>query len=400
LINGLRLRGIAPDGGQSWELTLGERPEWSDEVGGRLIAASSQRIVGIDREKGTVLWEVTSEEGELAFGPAPVEPGGRIAPKAAGPAGVGLHEFRTHGDRLYFLRGDRDLVCFDPIGGRPHWTYRASSISIDPHLGLGLARVVVQLRMPNAIAVLDARDGRTMGQFPQDDSTGPWRRDPFPVALDRVALVPDGESVELLDLTTGRAIWEASEESALPSSPRPSPSDPMVLGDFGRLLVVRGEVVQRLDPSDGKVLWSATLGRLRSDRHEESLALGHESLFWISSVGSVLSVGAIGMEDGERAWGMAIPGDLNETWGIGLTPDCVLAYRLDDGTPGTGPGEPVVLNLLRREDGRRIQRLVVEAEGPTRRVGIAPDEVIVSGSTGSWRLSSLALAGIPEAGDR
>jgi hypothetical protein len=106
------------------------------------------------------------------------------------------------------------------------------------------------------------------------------------------------------------------------------------------------------------------------------------------------------MEDGERAWGMAIPGDLNETWGIGLTPDCVLAYRLDDGTPGTGPGEPVVLNLLRREDGRRVQRLVVEAEGPTRRVGIAPDEVIVSGSTGSWRLSSLALARIPEAGDR
>jgi outer membrane protein assembly factor BamB len=400
LIDGLRLKGIDPAGEASWELTLGERPEWSGEVGGRLIVASSRRIVGIDREKGTVLWEVTSEDGELTFGPASVEAGGRIAPKAAGLANVGLREFRTNGDRLYFLRGDRDLICFDPIGGRPHWTYRTSSISIDPHLGLGLARVVVQLRMPNAIAVLDSRDGRTLGQFPQDDSTGSWRRDPFPVALDRVALVPDGESVELLDLNTGQTIWEASEASALPSAPRPSPSDPMVLGDLERLLVVRGEFVQRLDPADGKVLWSAALGRLRSDRHEESLVLGNESLFAISSVGSVLSVGAIGMEDGERAWELAVPGDLNETWGIGLTTDCVLAYRLDDGTPGSGPEEPVVLNLLRREDGRRVQRLVVEAEGPARQVSIAPDAVTVSGSTGSWRLSSLKLAGIPEAGDR
>lgn len=400
LIGGLTLRGVDEESGEeAWEVTLGERPEWSAVVGGRLVVASSRRILGIDWQDGIALWEVTSEGGELAFGPVEGPPGGQLAPKA-GPAAAGLGEFRAYGDRLYFLRGDRDLVCFDPVAGRPQWTYRASSVSIDPHLGLGLARVVVQLRLPNAIAVLDARDGRTLGQFPQDDSAGPWRRDPFAVALDRVALVPDSDSVQLLDLDTGRTVWESREESVLPSSPRPSPADPVVMGDAERLMVVRGEVVQRLDPADGEVLWSAPLGRIRPDRRSEATALGHEALFSISAIGSGLSVSSIAMEDGERAWSVDLPGDVNESWGIGLTADCVLAYRLDDGTPGAGPEEPVVLNLLRRDDGRRVQRLVVDAVGPSRLVGIEPGGVVVTGSGGIRHLSSLELARIPEVGDR
>ncbi|QDV33606.1 outer membrane protein assembly factor BamB family protein [Tautonia plasticadhaerens] len=400
LIGGLKLRAVEEGSGRvAWEITLGERPEWSAVVGGRLVVASSGRIVGIDHGDGTVLWEVTPGEGELAFGPVDPTPGGKLAPRA-GHSGASLGEFRAYGDRIYFLRGDRDLVCLDPISGRPQWTYRASSVSIDPHLGLGLARVVIQLRMPNAVAVLDARDGRTLGQFPRDDSTAPWRRDPFPVALDRVALVPDGDSVELLDLDTGRTVWESSEESVLPSSPRPSPADPMVLGDAERLLVVRGEVIQRLEPTTGEVLWSTPLGRTRPDRRAEATALGHEALFSIGAMGSGLSVSAIAMGGGERTWTVDLPGDVNETWGIGLTADCVLAYRLDDGTPGSGPDEPVVLNLLRRDDGRRVQRLVVDAVGPTRLVGIDPRGVVVTGSGGVRQLSSPELAGIPGAGGR
>ena len=55
-------------------------------------------------------------------------------------------------------------------------------------------------------------------------------------------------------------------------------------------------------------------------------------------------------------WGVLCFVATPATWGLGLTPDCVVAYRLDDGTPGTGADEPVVLNLLRRDSGRRVQR--------------------------------------------
>ena len=97
--------------------------------------------------------------------------------------------------------------------------------------------------------------------------------------------------------------------------------------------------------------------------------------------------GAVSLADGTLSWAEPLTGDLNETWGLGLTPDCVVAYRLDDGTPGTGADEPVVVNLLRRDSGRRVQRLVVGASGPGRRVRVRPDGITVAGATGLWHLA-------------
>ncbi|WP_169976644.1 outer membrane protein assembly factor BamB family protein [Tautonia rosea] len=382
-----QLQGIDPETGKSvWEWELVARPSWSGIAGGHLILATSDQIVGFDLIAGKPLWDVHSQDGELAFGPPPPQMRAEANRREA-PSSSGFQGFRLHGDRLYFLRGDRELVCLDPIAGRPLWTYRTSAISMDSHLGLGLSRVVIQSRMPNAMIVLDARDGRTLGMFPQEESAGPWRRDPHAVALDRVAIVPDGSSVVLMDLESGQAIWEAREPSPLPSSPRPSPSDPLVLGDFERLLVLRGETLQRLDPTNGKVLWSTKLGRFRSDRRNESIVLGSDAVYVMGQKGPGLSVSALSLRDGERNWGVSLPGDLNETWGLELTADCVLVYRLGDGTPGTTSNTPVVLNLLGRASGQRVQRLVVDGAGAGRTVRLHSDGISVAGDLGMVRLS-------------
>ncbi|WP_158633410.1 outer membrane protein assembly factor BamB family protein [Tautonia sociabilis] len=397
LIGGTRLLAVEPEGGPvRWERELERRPDWSGIAAGRLILGFPDRLVGIDPIAGETLWEAVSGAGDLVLG-RPADPDGKREDPAGPPLPGGeFRTYRLYGDRLYVSWGARGLVCLDPIAGRPEWTYHAPSQKIHPNVGLGLARVVIQLREPNAIAVLDARDGRTLGQFPQDETAGLWRRDPFPVAFGRVALVPDGSTVELFDLDSGRTVWEAREPSALPTSPRPSPSDPMVLGDAERLLVLRGETLQRLDPADGKELWSAPIGRIRADRRAKAIALGHEALFTVGSPasGSGLAVGAVSLADGARLWSESLPGDANESWGLGLTPSCVVAYRLDDGTPGSGPDEPVVLNLLRRDSGARVQRLVLEATGAGRRVWIGPGGIRVSDTSGLWALSSLEDSGL------
>lgn len=388
LIGDRELRGLEPKNGDLlWQVGVDFRPSWSGIVGGILVAASSDRIVGIDPSDGDALWSVTTEAGEFASGPAEIflerRENAGIGPGSA----AGFRAFRIHGDRLYFLRGDRDLVCLDPIAGNPQWTYRSSAISIEPHIGLGLSRVIIQLRMPNTTVVLDSRDGRTLGSFPQDDNAGPWRRTPHLVSLDRMAIVSDGSTIVLVDLESGRPIWESRQRSALPSSPRPSPNDPIVLGDMERLLVIRGETLQRLDANDGKVLWSTPLGRFRADRKTESVMLGHDSIYVIGSIEVGLTVSALSPESGARLWETSLPGNLNETWGLGLTTNCLIAYRLGDGTPGLGANAPVVLNLIRRDSGRRVQRLVVEGAGAGRRVRMHPDGISVVGASGLWRLS-------------
>ncbi|MEW4567881.1 PQQ-binding-like beta-propeller repeat protein [Tautonia sp. JC769] len=389
LIGQGQLRAVEPESGRIlWEAELTARPSWSGLAGDHLILATSDRILGFDPAIGEPRWEVESQDGELAFGPADRPQLGEDGVRRdQPPVSAGFRGFRLHGDRLYFFRGDRELVCFDPIAGRPQWTYRTSAVSMDEHLGLGLSRVVIQTRLPHAVVVLDARDGRTRGMFPQEDSAGPWRREPHSVALDRVAIVPDGTSVVLMDLESGQVIWEAREPSPLPSSPRPSPTDPLVLGDFERLLVVRGDTLQRLDPGNGEVRWSTRLGRFRSDRRAESIVLGSDAVYVIGQDGPGLRVSALALDRGNRLWSAALPGDLNESWGLGLTPDCVLVYRLGDGTPGTASTAPVVLNLLRRDSGQRVQRLIVEGAGAGRRVRLHPDGISVAGDEGMVRLS-------------
>ena len=380
----------------SWTADLTGRPSWFGVAGGRLIAAFDDRIEGFDpADKTGSSWRFDApDDRPIDDGPADgVEIAGRRR------SAERFHSIRVRADRLYCLRGHRDLFCIDPVSGRLLWSYRCPGVSIDPHYGLGLARIVLQLREPNAIGVLDALDGRTLGHFPQGESAGPWRREPFPISPDRVALVPDSRTIQVFDLAEGRVVWEAREASPLPESPRPTARDPLVFGDHGRLLVARGAELRRHDPTDGRPLWTARIGEVGRDGRSPPILLGDEACYAIGAGGAGLEVAAISMETGDRLWTRTLSGDRNERWGLELSGRCVLTYRLDDGNSGAGPDDPVILSILRRDDGRRVQRLVVPPLGEARRVALGRDGMTVAGTSGRWLLAGLDATPMPPEAD-
>ena len=380
------LSGYDPStGALSWNADLNGRPSWFGVAGGRLIAAFDDRIEGFDPSDDAPSWRFDP------FDDRPIDGAPAVGVGIAGLRNSAdrLHGFRVRADRLYCLRGARDLFCIDPVAGRLLWSYRGPGASIDPHYGLGLARVVLQLREPNAIGVLDALDGRTLGHFPQGESVSPWRREPFPISPDRVALVPDSRTIQVFDHAEGRVVWESRAASPLPESPRPTSRDPLVFGDHGRLLAARGAELRRHDPTDGRPLWTARIGEVGRAEGSPPILLGPDACYAIGAGGAGLEVAAISMETGKRLWTRTLSGDRNERWGLALSDRCVLAYRLDDGTSGGGPDDPLILTILRRDDGRRVQRLVVPMLGEDRRVALERSGMSVAGTSGRWLLAGL-----------
>lgn len=355
-----------------WTLPLDGSPTWFGWAGGLLVVAGDDRLTGVDPDGGRVAWTYRPDEAAPLLGQQFGDGGSADGPR--------FHEFLIEADRVFFLDGGRKLVRFDPVAGRPEWSYRTASEAIDPRFGVGLHRIVALLHGPDAIAVLDAPSGETLAFYPAGDLGGVWRRRPFPVTLDRVALVPGPDRVVLFDLEAGAVLWESIDASPLPTAPQPSPGDPHVFGDAERLLVLSGDRLQRLDPADGGVLWEADLGRLAAGGPVEPYALGLDAFYFIGRRETGLRLGAIDLGSGRPSWTAQVSADVNERWGLELSRQCVVAYRVDDGAAGTGG--PVVLTLLRRDTGRRVQRSVVAGSGPARQVCVADGGLLVVGDEG------------------
>ena len=113
-----------------------------------------------------------------------------------------LLDFRIVGNRVFCLRGDQALLAFDGDSGQLDWSYAPAAGRINPQLLVGPRRVVLQVRKPNAILVLDTASGRRRAEFPQGEDDE-WPRDPLPIDDDHVALVADRITVALLDTGPG-----------------------------------------------------------------------------------------------------------------------------------------------------------------------------------------------------
>jgi len=392
LTDGEHLRAIREsDGRAAWSIALEEEPKWSGLVGGLVVIGTEQRLLGVDPERGAIVWRFSASPRRDPELGAPADPEGPSDGSRT------IRRILVHGDRLYALVGDRSLLEIDPASGRPRWTYRTEAKELWPLVGLGLTRIVAQVRDPNAIVVLRAADGRPERVIPQEESVGPWRRVPHPVTLDRVALVSAPDRVELLDLSTGRTVWETRGERALPAQ-----EVPLVLGDADRLLVLRDDELQRIDPEDGSTRWTAPIGRVRLDGRDRSspLTVGQSAVYWVGPHGEAgLSLGAVDLETGDARWRVPIVGSANETWGLGLSGPCLVALKLAEGTTGTRVGASVHVTLIDRESGRLVQRLSSSEAGEARRVGIRPEGVSIAGTAGLYRLAEGAPPPTP-VGDR
>jgi outer membrane protein assembly factor BamB len=383
-----RLRPIDPTNGRApWSADLGGEPTWVGYLADRILAATPTRLMALSLDQGAIEWRYPADDpgsGQAVSNPfakGDEDPG--RDPAAAAP----LHGFRIVGNRVFCLRGDRELIALDGDTGLVEWTFAPALGRLNPHFWVGPRRVVLQIVGSNATAVAVLEVARGLGhEYPQDDGASPWTRDPLPLDDDHAVLSLNGHSVGLLDLDRGQLDWTCPHPTVLPSSGAPLP-----LGDAGRLLVLFGgtELV-RLDPATGKELWVRTLGPDDLADRPRALALGADRVYGVQGDPDHLggaTLTAFALADGAPVWNRHLIGPASG-WVLSLTDRYVVAH------PSPGPGIDRALSGLplvfcRRDTGALVQRVVFPADISALAVRLAPQGTLIASQAGLWALGGL-----------
>jgi cellulose synthase operon protein C len=376
-----------------WTVDLGGAPVWVGYLADKLIAATETRLVALSLDKGAVQWQYelgTSDPARRGANPfAKAEPGPANAnaqgnAHAEGALGC-FQGFRIVGNRVFCLRGERgeslkfvgrELLAFDGDTGLADWSYAPSSGTINPNLWIGLQRIVLQVRKPTAVLVLETSTGRRRAEYPQQREED-WARPPLSIDDDHVALVADRQTVVLFDLRHGVESWIFRESRELPKN-----GPPRLLGDAERLLVLHdGTDLIRLEAATGKKHWSHPLGIEDLSERPEAMALDGERFYWAS--GS--SLNAVSLADGSSVWSQHLTGP-EAGWSIALTERCVMAFPALK--PGHVEGEIEGLPLVfrRRDTGELVQRLLFPVADTGVTVRLAPRGALVVAQGGVWSL--------------
>jgi hypothetical protein len=245
-------------------------------------------------------------------------------------------------------------------------------------------RVVLQrLGASPAVVVLDAASGLRQAELVQPPGgASTWTRDPRPLDDHLAAVVSEDRAVSLLDLQTGAFVWSYRDPPALPRG-----APPRVLGDRGRLLVLRdGSELVRLDPATGQKLWSRLLGTEDLGESARALVLDGNRLFCASGPGPVLT--AYDAERGEPLWSRPLSGP-GSGWGLWTAGRFLVAYPGPARTPGAESLHDLPLVVCDRDTGRLVQRLLLPAEVTDLAVRPAPGGALVATQDRGWAVGGL-----------
>lgn len=362
-----------------WTADLGGEPTWVAYLADRLVAATRDRLVALDLREGSILWSF--DAGDPLAGRAKPNP---FARDAADPPRreATLSGLRIVGGRIYGFRGDQELLAIDGDSGLLDWSYTPTRGTLNPHFRADLERLVIQVRDPNAIVVLDPANGRHRAEFPQTDGERPWARDPLPIDADAVALVIEPRSIILFDLQAGGEIWSYREPAVLPKG-----GAPRLIGDGGRLLVIRdGSELVRLDAETGQKLWSRVLGIEDLSEFDDALVLDDERVY--CAIGPNAALTAYDLADGSVAWRRHLIGPA-AGWSLALAEGLLVAYPDPSrSVDGEFPNLPVI--FARREDGRLVQRLLFQAAVSELAVRLSPRSTVIATQAQGWALGPRA----------
>lgn len=379
----------AATGETVWGADLGGVPLWVGYLADRMVAATESRVLGLGFQKGTVEWVY-----EHAATPAAPEGANPFAKADAGPAlsanttSSGFQGFRIVGGRVFFLRGERELVALDGDTGLVEWSYAHPAGTLNPNLLVGPNTTVLQVRKPNLLRVLDTATGRRKleTRLSADED---WERAPLAVDDDHVAVVADKRTVALLDLRQGSNCWIFRESSALPKN-----GPPQLFGGAEELLVVHdGTELIRLDPRTGERRWSRPLGAENLSERRDAMTLDEKRFYWASD----RTLCAASLADGALAWSRTLSGP-EAGWSVALTERCVVANPVL-ASPGDGESESLPIVFHRRDTGALVQRLVFPVSASEVVVRLTPRGVFVT-SLGSREPSAPSRGGIWALGER
>jgi len=382
--NALRLVDPA-SGSVAWTAEMGGQPAWVGYLADRVLIATDTRLVALAPDTGRAVWE--NDLGGKAPALAEANPFARGEPDEARRGAGRLHDFRVVGNRVFCRRGDRELLALDGDTGMLEWSFApAGEGYLGPHLWVGPRRIVLQVRKPNAIVVLETDGGRRRIEAPQAEEAEEWAREPLPLDDDHVALVIDRRTVALLDLNKAATAWSFREADSLPTN-----GPPRLLGDAERLLVLHtGTRLIRLNPKDGHGLWSRPLGTDDLSERPEAIALDGDRFYWVSAsispaatqAAAVLE--AVALADGSTLWRRFLAGPPTG-WALALTRRCIVAYPLPS-RPAGGDLDGLPLAFCRRDTGELVQRVLLPTSVSELAVRLAPRGLLVATQDALWAL--------------
>ena len=268
-------------------------------------------------------------------------------------------------------------MAFDGDSGLIDWSYTPSTGRINPHLLVGPRRIVLQIRKPNMVLVLDTATGRRRHEFAQPEEEE-WPRDPLPIDDEHVALVVNRTKVANFDTSKGTYAWEFEETK---DSPRLGP--PRLFCDAERLLVLHeGHDLMRLDLATGAKAWPSwrLLGSEDLGDRPEAISIADDRVF----VANGPSLSAYSLGNGSMLWKRALKGP-SVGWDIALTERSIVAYP---GTSRVKEDGVAVLPLVfhRRQDGEPIQRLLIQANVTDLAIRFTTRGALVATQGGLWAL--------------
>jgi outer membrane protein assembly factor BamB len=376
-----KLRPVDPNSGRlSWSADLEGEPIWVGYLADRVLAATSSRLVALDLRSGNTSWTFhASDSRTRRRAPNPfikLEPNAERTDSAPGR----LHDFRIVGGRVLCQRGDRDLLAVDGDSGFVEWSFAPATGTLNPRLLVDPQRVVLQVRSPNAIVLLDTDTGHRRAEFHQGDEEQAWARDPLTIDDDRIAVVVDERNPALFDLNKGIYAWTYREIAAVPKS-----GPPRLFGDSGRLFALRdGREVVRLDPATGVKLWSQVLGIEDLSEWPDALALDGDRLFCVCGQATNATLTSYNLSDGSIAWRQLLSGPPSG-WAVALTERSVAVYP-SPGRSVDGDLDGLPIAFFRRTNGQLVQRLLLPAPVTDLAVRLAPHSALVATQAGAWAL--------------
>lgn len=371
---------VSVAGGEpAWKTKLPEEPTWAGTIGDQIILGLPTRLLSFHSETGQLSWEYNPTKGNPsgnAASPFPMDepPHGQIAPEKSGANGP--RDVRIVGDRVFCRLGRSELLAINGETGLIDWTFSPVEGKIGPCLGIGAERILLQLREPNSILVLETETGRIEMELARGPDEPEWPRDPLEWNSNQWVIVPNRQSIGLLDLNRKSMTWTARLAEVLP---RHGP--PRAIIDEGRLVVLHdGVMLIRLDIGSGKELWRAPLGIEDLSERRSFLHADTERIY-VASSGVVK---ALRWADGQMAWSRMLAGP-EYGWELALTDSCLVVY------PGSGlvpevASRGVAVALCRRENGILVQRLQFPA-APGLAVRLQGRGLVIASPSGVWSLS-------------
>lgn len=353
VVEGTKLSPIdAATGQPRWSVDIGAPTVWVGYLADKLLAATPQRIVALELSSGAEQWRFApGPRGRLRRGPDPFVRAAPSTEQSTGGARGMFHEFQLVGGRLFFLRGEEELVALDGDTGVVDWSFSPRGTPINPRLWAGARRVVLQVSPPGQVLVLDTESGAQVSRTPLAEGES-FERSPIPIDEDHVLLVTDRRTVKKFDMGRGQFVWDYRESREMPVF-----GPPRVIVDAERVLVLHdGKQLIRLDPVNGSKRWSAVLGIENLSDRPDAIACDEKRVYCVSRQ----NLRALSFEDGQSLWSCHLSGPENAQWSIALTEGRVVAFPTRS-LLSEDEIENMPVVVRRQDTGALVQRFVFPA---------------------------------------